>query len=174
MRQRPKKLCWFPFCDSDAVGTATIVCRGDRATVQACERHKDKSIAANFTRPRGFPNHSRATRSGVRSNRNVSDAVTSSATRLSLFAAVLLLSLGLGMDAQAQPPQFYGWYQPAKPQLIVYPTPIRDLLFGRARLVPTGPPVPYYLVPGRLVPPTIVYPPGAYQHTPEPELGANR
>lgn len=71
---------------------------------------------------------------------------------------VLLTLAGIGAEAQSNQPQFYGWKQPATAQRILYPTPLRDLLFGKQRAVPTGPPVPYYLVPGQLVPPQIVYP----------------
>ena len=71
---------------------------------------------------------------------------------------LVLAAVFFSATAGAQQPQFHGWAQPTQPQRIIYPTPLRDLLFGRQRLVPTGPPVPYYLVPGRVVPPTIVYP----------------
>ena len=44
------------------------------------------------------------------------------------------------------------WFQPVQPQPIEYPTPLRNLLFGRTRLAPVGPPVPYRWEPGRWVP----------------------
>lgn len=73
---------------------------------------------------------------------------------------LLMCVLGVASPALCQQPQpqFYGWQQPSKQIRWAYPTPLRNLLFGTTRTVPTGPPVPYYLVPGRLVPPTIVYP----------------
>lgn len=80
-----------------------------------------------------------------------------------LLAAVALLS-AFAAAAVAQQPQFYGWVQPSKQARVFYPTPLRDLLFGKSRTVPTGPPVPYYLVPGKLVPPTVIWP-----EVPEPK-----
>ena len=67
-----------------------------------------------------------------------------------------------GPQAQGTPGVIWG--QPGRFQAIVYPTPLRDLLFGTQRFIPQGPPVPYMLVPGqfvfpRLVPPQIAYPP---------------
>lgn len=74
------------------------------------------------------------------------------------FLVAVFLTASLSAAAVAQQPQFYGWAQPLKQARVFYPTPLRDLLFGKTRTVPTGPPVPYYIVPGKLVPPTIVYP----------------
>ncbi len=51
----------------------------------------------------------------------------------------------------APPPQIQ-WFQPVQPQPIEYPTPLRNFLFGRTRLAPTGPPVPFRWEPGRWVP----------------------
>lgn len=50
------------------------------------------------------------------------------------------------------------WQQPTRQQPIRYPTPLRSWLFGAYRTIPTGPPAPYMLVPGRVVWPQLVYP----------------
>jgi len=44
------------------------------------------------------------------------------------------------------------WMQPVQPQPVIYPTPLRNFLFGTHRLAPVGPPIPYRWEPGRWVP----------------------
>jgi len=77
----------------------------------------------------------------IAGDRSKRDILRIASYRLLIASAVFLL-LTLAAPIFAQQPQFYGWKQPATAQRIFYPTPLRDLLFGRQRLVPTGPPVP--------------------------------
>ena len=75
----------------------------------------------------------------------------------------LLLFFALGQSGAPLPEPFtlvpvhhappsVQWFQPVQPQPIVYPTPLRNFFFGRTRMVPAGPPVPYRWEPGRWVP----------------------
>ena len=73
-----------------------------------------------------------------------------------LLILLLLAAPALGAESSmvhhAPPPPPIRWWQPVEPQPIEYPTPLRNFLFGRTRMVPSGPPIPFRWEPGRWVP----------------------
>ena len=77
---------------------------------------------------------------------------------LAVILAVSTTSVVSAADCPNCQPQIAGWRQPGKLQPVVYPTPLRNFFFGRARFIPQGPPQPYMVVPGRVVFPELVYP----------------
>ena len=88
----------------------------------------------------------------------------------SVFLAAILFCSSL---FAADKPPAYIWGQPGVWQPKTYSTPVRSGLFGRKRFVPTGPPQPYALVPGRIVfpqmvPPIVTYPPVGSPAVPTP------